>query len=217
MNDSSFLWETRFDGRFAVELDSGLGGLIAGTRTQANAAASVITNAQDYARFVAAVMNGAGVKPETRATWLEPQVAITSKSLFSRPGTDGGANLAHKLAWTPGWGTFEDARGRALFHVGMEEGCENFTEIFTERQLAVVFLSLTDNAHSFSAPLVEYSFLAAGFPRWSGSSTGRRRPWRRPRRFADRCSRSWPLPRLPCCCGDSGEVPTSGATVETRP
>jgi CubicO group peptidase (beta-lactamase class C family) len=164
MRDTSFLWEARFDGRFAVELDSGLGGLIAGTKTKSNAAASVITNASDYARFVAAVMNGAGLKPETRAMWLEPRVAITSRSLFSPPGTDGGANRAHKLAWTPGWGTFADSNGRALFHVGMEEGCENFAEIFLERKLGVVFLSLTGNEHSFSAPLVEYALGRAFSP-----------------------------------------------------
>jgi CubicO group peptidase (beta-lactamase class C family) len=162
MNDTSFLWETRFNGRFAVELDTGLGGLITGTRIRANAAASVITNARDYARFIAAVMSGTGLTPEARAAWLEPQVAITSRSLFSRPGTDGGASRAHKLAWTSGWGTFEDARGRAFFHVGMEEGCENFAELFTERQLAVVLLSLTNNQHSISAPVVEYA-LGRGF------------------------------------------------------
>ena len=157
MHDSSFLWESRFDGRFAVDLGSPLGGLIAETRRKGNAAASIITNASDYARFIAAVMTGTGLTPETRAVWLEPQVAITSKSLFSAPGTDGGANRAHKLAWTTGWGTFEDTNGRALFHVGMEEGCENFAEVFLERKLGVVFLSLTGNEHSFSAPLVEYA------------------------------------------------------------
>ncbi len=164
MRDSSFLWETRFDGRFAVELESPLGGLIAGTRQKGNAAASVITNARDYARFIAAVMNGTGLTPEAREAWLAPQVAITSKSLFGAPGTDGGANRARKLAWTPGWGTFEDSNGRALFHVGMEEGCEDFAEIFLDRKLGVTFFSLTDNGHSFSAPLVEYSLGRAFSP-----------------------------------------------------
>jgi CubicO group peptidase (beta-lactamase class C family) len=164
MRDSSFLWESRFDGRFAVELDSGLGGLIAETRRKANAAASLITNAADYARFVAAVTNGTGLKAETLAGWLAPQVAITSKSLFSPPGTDQGAGRIHRLAWTPGWGTFEDASRRAVFHVGMEEGCENFAEIFLDRKLGVAFLSLTGNEHSFSAPLVEYSLGRAFSP-----------------------------------------------------
>jgi CubicO group peptidase (beta-lactamase class C family) len=157
MNDTSFLWESRFDGRFAVELRSGIGRFIADTRRKGNAAASIITNASDYARFLGAVLNGAGLTAATRAVMLEPQVALTSRSLFSAPGTDAGINRAHKMAWTPGWGTFEDANGRALFHVGREEGCENFAEAFLDRRLGVVILSLTTSAESFSAPLVDYT------------------------------------------------------------
>ena len=164
MMDTSFLWESRFDGRFAVELDSPLGALIAHTRTTANAAASVVTNARDYATFLEAVLAGGRVKPATLASWLQPRVDITSRSLFSPPGSDDGANRANRLAWTPGWGTFEDEHGRALFHVGMEEGCENFAEVFLDRKLGVVFLSLTPNERSFSAPLVEYAIGRAFSP-----------------------------------------------------
>jgi CubicO group peptidase (beta-lactamase class C family) len=156
MGDSSFVWETRFDGRFAVELDSGIGRLIEQTRFKGNAAASVITHASDYARFLAAVLNGDGLRPATRAAMLKGEVALTSKSLFSAPGTDGGANRANKMAWTPGWGTFEDAHGPALFHVGAEEGCENYTEAFLDRRLGIVILSLTTSPRSFSAALVGY-------------------------------------------------------------
>jgi len=178
MEDSSFLWEPRFDGRFAVDLGSPLGGLIAQTRQTANAAASLITNASDYGRFLAAVMNGEGLSARPRDVMLKPQVALTSRSLFSAPGTDGGANLAHALAWTPGWGTFKDANGRALFHVGMEEGCENFAEAFLDRELGVVNLSLTTSLESFTSPLVDYaigpSFSPLGWLEY-GESTSRNR------------------------------------------
>lgn len=164
MNDTSFLWESRFDGRFAVELDSPLRRLIGETRTRGNAAGSLVTNAADYARFLAAVMDGTGLQPRTAAKLREPQVALTSASLFSPPDTDGGANRIHKMAWTPGWGTFEDPNGRALFHVGLEEGCENYVEAFPGRKLGVVFFSLTTNARSFSAPLVDYTIGRAFSP-----------------------------------------------------
>jgi MYXO-CTERM domain-containing protein len=95
---------------------------------------------------------------------LVPQVALTSRSLFSAPGTDGGVNRAHKMAWTLGWGTFEEANGRALFHVGLEEGCENYVEWFSDRRLGVVVLSLTTAPDSFSAPLVDYTIGRAFSP-----------------------------------------------------
>jgi CubicO group peptidase (beta-lactamase class C family) len=164
MNDTSFLWEPRFDGHFGVELDSPLGQFIEKTRHTGNAAASVITHASDYARFLAAVLNGDGLKPQTRAAMLEPQVALTSKSLFSAPGTDPGTNRAHKMAWALGWGTFQDTHGRALFHVGAEEGCENFVEAFPDRGLGIAVLSLTTSNDSFMAPLVDYAIGAAFSP-----------------------------------------------------
>ena len=157
MNDTSFLWERRFDGRFAVELQSGIGRFIACTREKGNAAGSIVTNASDYAKFLGAVLNGTGLKPGTRAVMLEPQVALTSKSLFSPPGTDGGANVAHKMAWAAGWGRFEDSYGPALFHVGREEGCENYVQASLDRRLGVAIFSRTTNLRSFSAPLVDYT------------------------------------------------------------
>ena len=164
MNDTSFLWEARFDGRLAVELESGIGRFIEGTRWKANAAASIVTNASDYARFLASVTEGTGLKPETRAAMLAPQVALTSKSLFSAPGTDGGRNRAHEMAWTLGWGTFTGAHGRALFHVGREEGCENYAELFLGRGLGVVVLSASRGPDSFSAPLAGYALGEAFSP-----------------------------------------------------
>jgi CubicO group peptidase (beta-lactamase class C family) len=164
MTDTSFLWEPRFDGRFAVDLGSPLGDLIADTRRKSVAAASVITNASDYAKFLSAVMNGTGLSPATHAAMQAPQVALTSKSLFSAPGTDGGANLAVKLAWTPGWGTFEDANGRALFHLGLEEGCEDFAELFPGRRIGIVIVSQTTGLDTFTAPLVDYAIGTAFSP-----------------------------------------------------
>jgi CubicO group peptidase (beta-lactamase class C family) len=49
MARSSFLWEARFDGDFAVDLAAGLGPLIRRTQTSANCAGSLLTNASDYA------------------------------------------------------------------------------------------------------------------------------------------------------------------------
>jgi CubicO group peptidase (beta-lactamase class C family) len=155
MSDSSFLWEPRFDGRFAVELDSGIGRLIQETRHTANAAASLVTTAADYARFLAAVLNGDGLSPGSRAALLEPAIALTSRSLFSAPGSDAGTNRPHRLAWTPGWGTFSDEYGPSIFHVGREEGCENYVEARLDRGPGIVILSAGTSSDSFSAPLVD--------------------------------------------------------------
>ena len=153
MNQTAFLWEPRFDDNFAVDLDAGLGPLIRGTRTTANAAGSLLTNAADYAKFRVAVTEGRGLKPEVHATMVAPQIGISSRSLFSAPGTDGGKNAAIALSWALGWGRFRSPAGDAMFHLGLEEGCEDYAVIFPERRTALVMLSVTNNQRSFTRDL----------------------------------------------------------------
>jgi CubicO group peptidase (beta-lactamase class C family) len=156
MLNTSYLWESRFDDRFAVDLNTELRPLLELTREQANVAGSLITNAADYARFLVAVMEGRGLSETARAAMVTPQVRITSRSLFSAPGTDAGAAHSLGLSWTVGWGRMESARGGwALFHVGREEGCEGYAVIFPERRTGFVVLSLSPVTSTFTAPLVE--------------------------------------------------------------
>lgn len=155
MANTSFLWDRRFDGRFAVDLRPPLGPLIRRTRERANVAGSLITNAADYARFLLAVLEGRGLSAATRTAMLTPQVRITSRSLFGAPGTDTGAVRALGLSWTVGWGRMESARGPALFHVGREEGCEAYAVAFLQPRTAFVALSVSSLTSTFTAPLVE--------------------------------------------------------------
>lgn len=153
MSRSSFLWERRFDDEFAVDLDAGLGPLIRRSRERPNVAGSLITNAADYARFLQAVMDGRGLSPAAHAAMLEPQVRISSRSLFSPPGTDPGTAGAMQLSWTLGWGHFVSPQGAALFHLGREEGCEGYAVAFLERRTAFVAMAVSPLTSTFTAPL----------------------------------------------------------------
>jgi len=155
MTNSSYLWESRFDGRFAVDLGTELGPLIRRSRERANVAGSLITNAADYARFLRAVMEGGGLSAATHAAMLAPQVTITSRSLFTPPGTDAGAAREMRLSWALGWGRMETERGPALFHVGREEGCEAYAVAFLEPRTALAVLSVSPLSSTFTAELAE--------------------------------------------------------------
>jgi CubicO group peptidase (beta-lactamase class C family) len=155
MANTSYLWEPRFDGRFAVDLQSELGPLIQLTRERAVVAGSLISNAADYARFLLAVLEGRGLSAATRDAMLAPQVRITSRSLFSQPGSDSGVARALGLSWTVGWGRMETARGPALFHVGREEGCEAYAVAFLEPRTAFVALSQSPLTSTYTGSLVE--------------------------------------------------------------
>ena len=155
MARSSFLWETRFDGDFAVDLDAGLGSLIWRSRTNANSAASLLTNASDYAKFMLAALSGRGLKPETAAAWRKPRLRVTGKALHNREKPDTSLNDDIQLSWTPGWGWFRSQAGEALFHVGMEEGCENYVVLFPEKKTGIVIQSVSDLSARVSPAIVE--------------------------------------------------------------
>ena len=142
MTNSSFLWEKRFDGNFAVNLRTGLRRLIERTRTVPNAAASLLTNTADYAKFLLAVMNGEGLKPKSLKMMLEPRVNITSKNLHAPQDTDPKIHETIHLAWSLGWGRFRCPQGEAIFHVGFEEGCDNYAVIFLDRRTGIVLQSV---------------------------------------------------------------------------
>jgi CubicO group peptidase (beta-lactamase class C family) len=141
MTNTSFLWVERFDGNFAVNMRTGLRRHIERTRTIPNAAASLLTNAADYAKFLLAVMNGEGLKPQTHKMMLEPQIDVTSRSLHASQNTDTKIHESIQLAWSMGWGRFRCSEGDAIFHVGFEEGCDNYAVVFLDRKVGIVLQS----------------------------------------------------------------------------
>jgi len=154
MARSSFLWEARFDGDFAVDLDSPLRPLLERSRTNANSAGSLLTNASDYAKFVLAALNGRGLKPGTASAWRKPRLRVAGKALHSRDKPDASLNDDVQLSWTPGWGWFRSPAGEALFHVGMEEGCENYVVLFPGKKTGIVVQSVSDLGVSISPKIV---------------------------------------------------------------
>jgi len=82
----------------------------------ANAAASLNTNAHDYALFLEAVLNGRGLKPATLREMETPQIAVDptcTNCLDAVPKT-----LSTDLFWGLGWGIEKNASGTYLWHWG---------------------------------------------------------------------------------------------------
>ncbi len=150
MANSSYLWERRFDGNFAVDLNTGLGPLIERTKTTPNSAGSLLSNAADYAAFLVEVIGGQGLAKAAVETMLKRHVTVTSKSLHAEQGTDSSIRERINLGWGLGWGRFRCPAGEAMFHTGREEGCDCYAVYFLERGIGLVVFSMTDE----SAPVV---------------------------------------------------------------
>ena len=104
-----------------------------------NVAASLLTTARDYARFLAHLVAQPGVapgkstaafalRPATRDAMTTPQVRINSA-----------------LAWGLGWGLQEDEYGRTLWQWGATNGFRNFTVADPSNGRAIVVLTNSGN------------------------------------------------------------------------
>ena len=101
MSRSSYVWQERFAGHAAVATDW-LGRVAPVTRyTDASAAYTLLTTAPDYARFVAAVLTGKGLKPATWKAYLTPVRQ-------SSPGLSVGLGIRVE----------DGPRGRQFYHSG---------------------------------------------------------------------------------------------------
>jgi CubicO group peptidase (beta-lactamase class C family) len=102
MERSSFVWQPRFDDNRAWPHDAfGLPAL--GNKPgEANAAWSLQSCAADFARFLRAVLTGEGLKKETAALWLSPQVEVRHPGIQClEPSAE---DLVTGVAWGLGWG-----------------------------------------------------------------------------------------------------------------
>lgn len=92
MADSSYVWRDAYNTQ-ATFNHSSLGKQTGQNRsTQPNAAASLRTTAQDYGRFVVAILKGTGLKKETARLMLTPQIKL------SESGTNNTMRAPEKLS-----------------------------------------------------------------------------------------------------------------------
>jgi CubicO group peptidase (beta-lactamase class C family) len=95
-------------------------------RTESHAGASLYTTAEDYAKFVCAVLNGALLRPETLKEMLRPQIDMDK---------DKG------LGWSLGFGTQTDDRGLAIWQWGDYGIFRNYIMAYPTERSAVVYLT----------------------------------------------------------------------------
>jgi len=121
----------------------------------ADAAGSMTTTANDYARFLARILTASGRHKQSMERMLSPTIWITSERMFgSRSQVDTDANGAIRLAWGLGWGSFETPHGRAFFHTGRSSGAQNYVVTFLDRGIGIVLLSNSDNFESVAREIV---------------------------------------------------------------
>jgi CubicO group peptidase (beta-lactamase class C family) len=150
MKASSYIWRNRFDSLKAYRHD--LLGKLSGRNQpddgredtlhdNGNAAASLCTNANDYAKFIIAVLNGTGLKKETWEQMLTPQIRVDQKY--------------PQIAWGLGIGLETMSEGKYFWHWGDNGDSKAYITAFLPDKNAVVYFADGSNGLSFTKEILD--------------------------------------------------------------
>jgi CubicO group peptidase (beta-lactamase class C family) len=163
MTNSSFVWQPRFDDHTATGHDA-LGQPMQKRRpSMAFAPASLQTTAEDYGRFVAALLEGRLIGAPMLAEMWKPQIAV-SPSCVECPGPVP-AERSPQVSWGLGWGIDKTPQGSSVWHWGDNDVFRSYVVAWPAQKTALVFFTNSVNGLSLRNDLVT---LAAGgdHPDW---------------------------------------------------
>jgi CubicO group peptidase (beta-lactamase class C family) len=136
MNASSYMWQERYDnlktyrhdgfGKMTGRTEKIAGGLEA-VHGETNAAASLTTNAADYAKFLVAVLNGTGLKQRTWQQMLKPGIRVTNEYPQLAWGLGVGLETMPDGTWFWHWGDNGDAKAFFMASVSAKDAVVYFT------------------------------------------------------------------------------------------
>ncbi len=127
-------------------------------RYPARAAGSMMSTAEDIARFAAALLNDRIITPKTRAAMLKPEVEIRTLHQFPLAENEPEGKEAAEvgLAYGLGWGLLTKTPfGPAFFKEGHGDGAQNYMICFERSKSCMIVLTNSDNGELAFRPLLE--------------------------------------------------------------
>lgn len=156
MTSSSYVWRADYQTTKATGHDFGGN---AGKRREpkdANAAASLQTTSLDYAKFMIAVMNGAGLKKSTSTAMLSPQMKVDEgcSNCVNRPPT---GKLSTNIFWGFGVGLQQTSDGTAFWHWGDNGDVHCYMLAYPKSKIGVAIFTNSGNGHSIIPEIINES------------------------------------------------------------
>jgi CubicO group peptidase (beta-lactamase class C family) len=147
MRDTRFFWDAAMnEARFAVGADAKGGLYRINKNTTANAADDLLTTVADYGKFLASVMNGAGLSKEVFDEMLRHQIKTKENKYFGL-----------------GWEIYELAGGEyALSHGGSDEGVKTLVFLLPKSKQGLIIFTSGDNGTSVYFKLINDYLKDAG-------------------------------------------------------
>ena len=182
MTRTSMVWEDRFESNYANGYDEYGRSLGSQRRKTGDAAGSLLTTPRDFARFMTAVMQGEGLRKETRDLMLSPQIRIHSLHQFpSLAAETTNVNDSIRLSYGLGWGLYWTSSDKAFFKEGHDEGWRNYTVCFDRAKLGIVIMTNSSNGEGIFKELLEKLIRNTSTPiEWEGYTPYAQLPPRQP-------------------------------------
>jgi CubicO group peptidase (beta-lactamase class C family) len=140
MTHSSYQWQDKYQTMAVFRHDSLGNKTIRNQGRDFNAAASLRTTAEDYARFVAALLSGKGLKKKTWEAMFTPQVNVNEKS--------------PQVFWGLGVGLETTDQGKTFWHWGDQGDSKAYLTAFLPGKNAIVYFANSSNGLSITAEIL---------------------------------------------------------------
>lgn len=152
MSSSSYVWRADYDALKTSRHNSVGLPTPQNKPDKANAAASLHTTAQDYARFIAAVLKGTGLKKETLTRMLTPQIKVDEggTNTTGRPAD----RLSPNVSWGLGVGLQTTTDGLSFWHWGDNGDSKAYFVAFEKQKTGVVVFANSTNGLAFMPELI---------------------------------------------------------------
>ncbi len=159
MEDSGYEWRQQFDADHAFPHDPFGRSQLVRKMDQANSAYSLQTTADDYARFMLAIIHAEGLKEKTVELMLSSQVRVPKKAFGPSPG------LHPHLSWGLGWGLEDLFGSRYFWHWGDNGPFKAFVLASRDRREGVVYFANSSNGLTIMKEVVDAT-LGPGHTPW---------------------------------------------------
>jgi CubicO group peptidase (beta-lactamase class C family) len=152
MTSSSYVWQDSYDaakvGRHNTIGEAGP----QNKPSKPNAASSLHTTAQDYGRFVAAILKGTGLTKESRNQMLAPQIKVDEggTNTTSRPAD----KLSPTVSWGLGWGLQNTEDGLSFWHWGDNGDSKCYIVAFEKQKVGIAIFANSANGLSIVPEIV---------------------------------------------------------------
>jgi CubicO group peptidase (beta-lactamase class C family) len=153
MTSSSYIWQDNFAQSMSFRHSATGEPRGQNKVTSANAAASLVTTAGDYGKFLSAVLKGTGLKSASHQQMLKGQIQV------SQSGTNNTSKVPEKLSPTVSWGLGAGlqttADGKSFWHWGDNGNSKAYFVAFEKQKTAVVIFSNSANGLSIVPEIVD--------------------------------------------------------------